>query len=333
VRRLNSSGVLIIRRRFLVGLAVGIVAVPVCGQPIVKPPRIGFLTGEPPPLGLEPFRDGLRRLGYVEGRDIELVVRSAPENSRPEQFAELARDLVRLKVNIIVAGGSEYIGAAQRATTSIPVVMAQTSDAVGSGFVSSLARPGGNITGMSSLTGELGAKRLQLVSQLVVGALRVAVLSNPDNPSHPPQVRGLERAASSVGLKLHIVEARGSQDIPAAFSAMAAASADALLVLPDNSVKPGTGILEIATRAKLPVIWWRREFVEAGGLISYGVDNPGMYRQSAGYVDRILKGAKPGELPVQQPSKLEIFVNLRTASALGLQIPQAVLVLADKVIQ
>lgn len=322
-----------IRRQFLFGLAAGIVAAPaaVAQQP-AKIPRIGFLTVAEPALSLDPFRVGLRRHGYVEDRNIALEVRSAM--GRPEQLDELASDLVRRNVDIIVAGGSDSIRAAQRATKTIPIVMTQTSDAIGSGFVSSLARPGGNITGLSSLTGEIGAKRLQLVKDVVPGARRVAILSNPANPSHAPGIQVLEHAARSLALELHLVVARVPQDLRGAFSAMAKAHAHALVVLPDNMLfNQRTEILQHAARAKLPAIWWRREFVEAGGLISYGTDNPAMYRQAAAYVDRILKGAKPADLPVEQPSKFEVFVNLRTARVLGLQIPQSLLVLADKVIQ
>lgn len=318
------------RRKFLYGFA-GLVVAPCAAQTGARIPRVGFLTGEPAQLGLEPFKEGLRARGYEEGRNVVLEVRLA--TAGPAQLPKLAEELVRSKVDVIVVGGSDSIRAAQRATTTIPIVMAQTSDAVGSGFVSSLARPGGNITGISGLSAELAAKRLQLVKQVVPGARRVALLSNPGNPSHTPQVRLLEQAAPSLGLEVRVFQARKAEDFRSAFAAMAKASADALLVLPDTLVNPQTEVLALATAAKLPVIWWRREFVEAGGLLSYGQDNPAMYRQAADYVDRILKGARPADLAVEQPSKVEVFVNLRSARALGLQIPQSILLLADKVIQ
>lgn len=322
-----------IRRRLVLAVMAGMVAAPATAQRSTAVPRIGFLTGEPAALGLDPFKEGLRRLGYVEGRNISLEVRLLSGNPDPERFAKLAGDLVRLNVDVIVAGGSDSIRAAQHATKTIPIIMAQTSDAVGAGFVSSLARPGGNITGVSSLAGEIVAKRLQLAKQIVSGARRVAVLSNPANPSHAPGIQVLQRAAAPLALELHVVEARGPADLQRAFSAMTALRADALLVLPDTAFNPHTQTLQLAAQAKLPAIWWRREFVETGGLVSYGSDNPAMYRQAAEYVERILKGAKPAELPVEQPSKFEIYVNLRTAAALGLQIPPSLLVLADKVIQ
>jgi len=320
------------RRAFILALALGwsCAALLAGAQEGEKTPKVGFLSASPLELSLNPFREGMRLQGYVEGKNME--VRSAASN--PRRLDELAADLVRRNVDVIVAGGSDSIGAAQRATNTIPIVMAQTSDAVASGFVANLARPGRNITGISSQAMLVGEKRIQLIKEAVPTATRIAVLTNPANPSHAPGMKVLDKASRSLGLEIHAVEVREAKDLEAAFRAVAKARADAFLLLPDAMLfSQRARILEFALRSRLPSVYWRKEFVEAGGLISYGVDNPAMYRRAATYVDKILKGAKPGDLPVEQPREVEVFVNLKTARALGIQIPQTLLIRADKVIE
>jgi ABC-type uncharacterized transport system substrate-binding protein len=297
-----------------------------------KLPKIGFLSASPPKLSLDPFREGMRHHGYVEGQNIILEVRSAASNRG--RLDELVADLVRRNVDIIVAGGSDSIRAAMRATKTIPIVMAQTADAVGSGFAASLARPGGNVTGLSSQAAAIGEKRIQLIKEVVPKATRIAVLINPANPSHSPALTVLDKAARSLGIEIHAVEVREAKDLESAFRAVVKARADAFLLLADSMLfNHREQILKFAFRSRLPSVYWRREFAEAGGLISYGVDNPAMYRRAATYVDKILKGAKPAELPVEQPSELEVLVNLKTARALGIQIPQSLLIRATRVIE
>jgi putative ABC transport system substrate-binding protein len=295
-------------------------------------PKVGFLSVEQPEFGLAPFREGMRRYGYVEGQNVVLEVRS--DESGPGGLDELAMDLVRRNVDIIVAGGSDSIRAAMRATKTIPIVMAQTSDAVASGFVANLAHPGGNVTGISSQAAAIGEKRIQLIKEVVPKATRVAVLISPANPSHPPGLAVLDKAARSLGLEIRAVEVREAKDLELAFRTMVRQRADAFIVLPNAMiVNHRARVLELASRNRLPSVYWRKEFAEAGGLISYGVDNPAMYRRAATYVDKILKGAKPGELPVEQPSEQEVLVNLKTARALGIRIPQSLLIRATRVIE
>jgi putative ABC transport system substrate-binding protein len=297
-----------------------------------KMARIGFLSVSEPELSLDPFREGLRQHGYVEGRNISIEVHFATR--QPARLPELAGALAASGVDIIVAGGSDSIRAAQRATRTIPIVMTQTSDAVGSGFVANLARPGGNITGLSSQAVVVGAKRLQMIKELVPRAERVAVLMNSANPSHPPGLKVLSKAAQSLGLLVRSVEIRDAKELDDAFGSISKLGAEALLLLPDNMLfNQRDRIVRLAAQARLPSVHWRKEWVEAGGLISYGQDNPALYRASAAYVHKILKGAKPGDLPVEQPGKFEVFVNLRTAKALGIVIPQTIRLQADKVIE
>jgi putative ABC transport system substrate-binding protein len=321
------------RRRFLTAVFALVVSGLASQSALAqKLARIGFLSVSEPELSLDPFREGLRQHGYVEGRNITIEVHFATR--QPARLPELAGALAASGVDLIVAGGSDSIRAAQRATKTIPIVMTQTSDAVGSGFVANLARPGGNITGLSSQAVVVGAKRLQLIKELVLRAERIAVLVNPANPSHPPGLKVLSEAAQSLGLQVRSVEIRDAKELDDAFGSIAKLSAEALLLLPDNMLfNQRDRIVRLAARARLPSVHWRKEWVEAGGLISYGQDNPALYRASAAYVHKILKGAKPGDLPVEQPGKFEVFVNLRTAKALGIAIPQSIRLQADKVIE
>jgi putative tryptophan/tyrosine transport system substrate-binding protein len=292
--------------------------------------RIGFLSVSEPELSLDPFRDGLRQLGYIEGKNIAIEVRFAM--TQPSRLPQLAAELVASKVDVILAGGSDSIRAAQRATKTIPIVMTQTSDAVGSGFVANLGRPGGNITGLSNQVA-VGGKRLQMIKELVPRAERIAVLVNPANPAHPPGLKVLEKAAQSLRVQILSVEVREAE-LEDAFGKMAKLGVGALLLLPDTMLfNQRDRIVRLAAQAGLPAVHWRKEWVEAGGLISYGQDNPALYREAAAYVHKILKGAKPGELAVEQPAKFELFVNLKTAKALGIAVPQSIRLQADKVIE
>src|SRR5918992_482663 len=302
------------------------------GQPRERIARIGFLSVSEPELSLDPFREGLRDRGYIEGRNIVLEVHFASRN--PARLPHLAAALVESGVDIIVAGGSDSIRAAQRATKSIPIVMTQTSDAVGSGFVTNLGRPGGNITGLSSQAVAVGGKRLQMLKELAPHAARIAVLVNPANPSHAPGVKVLDQAAQSLGMEIRNVQIADIGQLDEAFSAMKKIGAHAMLVLPDNMFfNQRDRIVRLIAQARLPAVHWRKEWIEAGGLVSYGQDNPALYREAATYVQRILKGARPGDLPVEQPGKFEVYINLKAAKALDISIPQSIRLQADKVIE
>jgi len=322
-RRLVAAGALV---------ALGLpwrTAVP---QPQQRMARIGFLTAGDPEFSLDPFRDGLHQHGYVEGRNIAIEVRFATRN--PDRLPELAAALAASNVDVIVAGGSDSIRAAQRATKTIPIVMAQTSDAVAAGFVANLRRPGGNITGVSSQAVVISAKRLQMVKELVPHARRVAVNVNPRNPAHSPALKILDQAAASMGLAIRTIELRDAKALEDVFSGVSKLDVQAMLLLPDNVIfNQRERIVRLLAQARLPAVHWRREWVEAGGLISYGLDNQALYREAAAYVHKILMGAKPGDLAVEQPNKFELFVNLKAARALGIAIPQSIRLQADKVIE
>jgi putative tryptophan/tyrosine transport system substrate-binding protein len=293
--------------------------------------RIGFLSVGEPELSLDPFREGMRQHGYVEGRNIAIEVRFATR--RPDRLPEHAAALVASNVDLIVAGGSDSIRAAQRATKTIPIVMAQTSDAVGSGFVASLARPGGNVTGISSQASIVVAKRLQIVKELVPRAVTVGVLANPGNPSHPPALEVLAQAASSLGLSIRVIELGDPRQVDDVFSGISARQIQAVLPLPDNVFfNQRDRMVRLLAQARLPAVHWRKEWVEAGGLVSYGLDNPAMFRDAAAYVHKILAGAKPADLAVEQPNTFEVFVNLKAARALGLAIPQSIRLQAQRII-
>jgi len=292
--------------------------------------RIGFITVGEPEETLDPFREGLRQHGYVEGRNVAIEVRFATRY--PDRLPAHAAALVASKVDIIVAGGSDSIRAAQRATKTIPIVMAQTSDAVGSGFVANLARPGGNITGTSSQAVLVTAKRLQMIKELLPAATRVGVLVNPRNPSHPGALKVLEAAAQSARLTLRTIELTQPKEVDDVLSRLSPRDLDALLPLPDNMFfNQRDRIVRVLAQSRLPAVHWRKEWVEAGGLVSYGLDNPAMFREAAAYVHKILSGAKPGDLAVEQPNKFELFLNLKAANGLGLAIPPAIRLQADRV--
>jgi putative ABC transport system substrate-binding protein len=281
----------------------------------------------------EPFVQGLRELGYVEGENLVIERRYAPEG-QPDQLPKLAADLVRLKVDVIVAGGSLTPYAAKLATTTLPVVITNHGDPVGSGLVVSLARPGGNITGLSLLSPELVGKQLELLKKAIPRIVRIAVLWNPTSQTHPRMLNEAEAPARALGLRLEQLPASGRDGYDRAFATMTRARADALLVLGDPIFwYQRSQIVELATKSRLPGMFGQREYVEAGGLMSYGANLRDNFRRAATYVDRILKGTKPADLPVEQPTKFELVINLKTAKALGLPIPQSVLQGADQVIQ
>ena len=326
------------RRSFLTG-SVCFLAAPLVAeaQAPAKAYRIGLLGGSPPdsPEAVHlwgGFFQVLRELGYVEGQNI--VIEGRWYGNRPERLPALAAELVRLPVDVIVAGTAPSPEAAKRATATIPIVMASHTDPVASGLVSSLARPGGNVTGLSAVGPELGGKQLQLLKETLPGLNRVAVLSNPTITSQALSVREIEAVSRSLKMQLQVLEARGPSAFDGAFAAATRERAGALLVLGGSvffAHRPR--LVELAAQSRLPAMYGVREFPQAGGLMAYGPDIRDNWRRAAWYVDRILKGAKPADLPVEQPTKFELVINLKTAKALGLTIPPAVLARADEVIQ
>jgi ABC-type uncharacterized transport system substrate-binding protein len=326
------------RRTFIGTLAGGLLAGTAAAQPPEKVPRVGYLN--PGSLSdptsqrrLEAFRQGLRDLGYVEGQNIAIESRWA--EGKYDRYPALAADLVRLKVDVIVAQGGAATQAVQQATRTIPIVMSIVLDPVGSGLVPSLARPGGNVTGTSFMGPDLVGKQLQLLKEVVPKVSRVALLRNPANPASALGVREAEATARALGVRLQALEARNPQEIDSAFAAMTRERAGALVIFPD----PIFGIqrrqiAELAAKRRLPAIHGGLpEYAEAGGLMVYSPNILDLKRRAATYVDKILKGAKPGDLPVEQPTKFEMVINLKTAKALGLTIPPSVLQRADQVIE
>src|SRR5258705_4098117 len=290
--------------------------------------RIGFLGLE---RRLEKFRQGLGDLGYVEGRNIVIEYRPSDPADRLPRFAA---ELVALKADVIVAGGSLAVRAAQQATRTIPIVMTGTSDPVGTGFVASLARPGGNITGLSLLSSELSGKRLELLRQITKDLSRVAILLNPDGPAVVFSLRQTEKAARASGMEISLVEARRGEDLDGAFALIAKIRPQALVILPASLMtKYAARIAELALNCRTPTISYFRDFPEVGGLMSYGPSLDYSARHAALYVDRILKGAKPSDLPVQQPTNFELVINLKTAKALSLTVPRRLSAIADELIE
>ena len=327
------------RRRIglLVTLALGFLVGPLAtaAPPVARGPRIGFLSPRSATdlaLSLEAFRQGLRELGYVEGQNLAIEYRFADD--RLERLPALAAELVRLKVDIIVAAETPAIRPAREATPTLPIVFPVAGDPVATGDVDSMARPGGNVTGLSILAPGLGGKRLQLLKEVVPGLSRLAVLWAPENPYAALVLRETEMAAQALGVQLHTLRVQDSAEFERAFSEMVRERAEALSVMPDSMfyAKRST-LVALAAKNRLPVISPWREYVEAGGLMGYGPSIPDMYRRAATYVDKILKGAKPADLPVEQPTKFELVINLKTAQALGLTIPPTLLFQADEVIQ
>jgi putative ABC transport system substrate-binding protein len=303
--------------------------------------HIGRLSaGSPPevsPLGqqtAEAFRQGLRELGYVEGQNLVIEWRFA--EGRLERLPELAAELAQLPVDVlVVAGGEPVIRAAQQATYTIPLVFAGQSDPVGVGSVASLAQPGGNLTGLNTFSVELYGKRLELLKELVPQVARIAALVNPSNPGTARAVREVERAAHALGVQLHIVEVRSPDAFEPALAAITSAGVDALLVLTDPLTleRHVSAIVALVRQTRLPAMYPWRSYVEAGGLMVYGASLPDIHRRAAYYVDRILKGTKPADLPVEQPTTFELVINLKTAKELGLTIPPSLLFQATEVIR
>jgi putative tryptophan/tyrosine transport system substrate-binding protein len=299
--------------------------------------RVGFLSQRARPDSLDSgaiseLRRGMRELGYVEGKNLNIEWRFA--DGKAERLPGLAAELAQMKVGIIVAVGSLATSAAQRATTTIPIVMVSVSDPVGIGLVKSLARPGGNITGLSDLLGDISSKHLELLLGMVPKLTRVAVMVNPVNGSNATILKNIQVAAQRTAVKILPVEIERSQNIEKAFSLMIKDKVGAVIVASDGLFfQQASQIAKLAAKNRLPTISWVREYVEAGGLMSYGANITDLYWRSATYVDKIFKGAEPGDLPVEQPTKFELVINGKTAKALGLNIPQSLLVMTDKVIE
>jgi len=302
-------------------------------QQVKKVARIGFLRqGPPTDPQVEAFRRGLHDLGYVEGKNILIEYRHT--EGKPDRLPLLAAELVRLKVDIIVVSGGLATSAAKNATREIPIVMAIAGDPVGSGHVASLGRPGGNITGLTNLAPELGGKRLELLKEVIPGLSRVAILADPTNPIFALQLREVESAAQALKLQLQILEVREPNDFDSAFGAAKKGRAGAVGTLASAFLAGHRKkIVDFAEKSRLPTMYHTSGFVEVGGLMSYGVNNVDLYRRAAIYADKILKGVKPADLPVEQPTKFELVINLKTAKQIGVTIPPNVLARADKVIK
>jgi putative tryptophan/tyrosine transport system substrate-binding protein len=327
------------RREFIVhlsGATAASAAWPLAAgaQTSAKIPRVGFIVGgsrTEASQRVEAFRQGLRELGYVEGQTIALEVRYA--EGRAEQLPELVADLVGLKVDVLVAGSSPGALAAKKATETIPIVMI-AADPVGLGLVASLARPGGNVTGLSYFVEVIVAKRLQLLTELVPGVARVAVLRNPIVEVHATFWREAEVAARTFGVALQPLDVRGPEDFEAAFAAATRGNAQALIAFDDaGTLVHRRRLVALAASSRLPAMYFLREFPDEGGLISYGASFVVLFRRAATFVDKILKGAKPADLPVEQPTKFELVINRKTANALGLTVPPTLLAQADEVIE
>jgi putative ABC transport system substrate-binding protein len=326
------------RRKFL-GLALGTLLLALCfpaqAQQPAKVPRIGFQLDSPASAvtaRTEAFRQGLRELGYIEGKNIIIEWRSA--DGKPERRGEIAAELVRLKVDVIISAGPTVTRALKEATSTIPIVMAQDPDPVGSGFVASLAKPGGNITGLATLSTENSGKQLELLKEIVPRLSRIAIIGNSTNPGDAQALRETVLAAGSFEIYLRYLDVLDPKDIETVFQAVAKGRADALLVLGNpilNSQRQK--VTDLAAKHRLPATYARPEYIESGGLMYYGTSYNDLLRRAATYVDKILKGAKPADLPVEQPKKFELIINLKAAKQIGLTIPPSVLARADKVIR
>jgi putative ABC transport system substrate-binding protein len=329
----------IARRTVLAGTGAVLLAAPLTAeaQPTRNVRTVGFL-GPPPSAGglVQAFQQGLRDLGYIEGQNIRIAYRytDVALQGHPDLFPRLAAELVQLKPDVLVVSVTQAALAAKKATSTIPIVMVSVPDPVAAGLVASLARPGGNVTGLSRETRDIIGKTLQLLKEALPGTARVDLLVNPSDPLSSTEVADAEGAAKSLGVQLKIVEARAATEFEGAFSTIHADRPDALLVVGGAGFYLNrTQIVSLALRNRLPSAFQNREFVEAGGLLSYAPSTTANYRRAAYFVDRILKGAKPADLPVEQPTKFELVINLKTAKALGLVIPPSLLQRADQVIE
>jgi len=325
--------------KFLIGwvLAAALLAVVVCAeaQPAGKTPRIGFLLDNPPATvasRLEGFRQGLRELGYIEGKNIVIEWRYSENRSVP--LSEMAAELVRLKVDVMVSPGPTVTRLLKEATATIPIVMGQDTDPVGSGFVASLAKPGGNITGLSALAAEATGKQLALLKEIRPKLSRVALIGNSKNPGDAQTLREAVLAAGALSVYLLYLEVLDPKDLDSAFQAAAQGRADAVIVLGNPILNANRKrVIDLAAKHRLPASYARPEYIDAGGLLYYGTNYNDLFRRAAYYVDKIIKGAKPAELPVEQPTKFELVINLNAAKQIGVTIPQAVLYKADRVIK
>ena len=313
-------------------LAVAVIAE---AQQQEKIPRIGYLGGTSYSVNsarVEAFRQGLRELGYVEGKNIAIEWRYA--EGKLDRLPTLAAELVRLKVDVIVSAGPPPTRSAKQATVTIPIVMAFDDDPIGSGFAASLARPGGNITGLSTQASEISGKRLELLREIVPKLSRVAVLGTSTRPGNAQSLREVELAAGALGVKLQYLDVLSPEDIETAFRGASKGRAEAVLTLNSTVlISHRRQVADLAAKSRLPAIYYAPEFVEDGGLVTYGVSITDLFRRAASYVDKILKGAKPADLPVEQPTKFEFVINLKAAKQIGLTIPPNVLARADKVIK
>jgi putative tryptophan/tyrosine transport system substrate-binding protein len=324
------------RRAFIVAVSGGLLGAPLAAeaQQTGKVPRIGFLFSgaSGPAREVDTFRQGLRDLGYIEGQNIAIEYRFA--GGQVERLPELAAELVRLKLDVIVAPYTPPALAAKRATSTIPIVFAVVADAVGAGLIANFARPGRNITGLTSSSAELGGKRLDLLKQVVPKASRVAVLYNPADRSNVLVLKQLQESAPTLALTLQPLEVREPREFEGAFLAMTRERAHAMFGTPGVLTFEHRQVLvDLAAKRRIPAMWGHRQFVDAGGLMSYAVNSYDQIRQTAVYVDKILKGAKPADLPVEQPTKFELVINTKTAKALRLTIPPSLLQRADQVIE
>ena len=325
------------KRREFITLLGGTAAWPLAAraQQAGKVHRIGVLETISTTLNVANFyalREGLRQLGYAEGQNLVIEYRSA--DGRDDRFPGLARELLALKVDVIVTRGTPAAKAVKNATSTVPVVMMASGDPVGVGLVTSLARPGGNITGLSAIVGELSPKRLELIREIVPGLARIAVLANTSNDAVRRDWARIETAARSLGVQSQLLDLRESDALGPTFDDASARRADALVVVVDAITQANQQrIVDLAMKHRLPAIYSSREFVDAGGLIIYGVSYPDLYRRAATYVDKILKGTKPSDLPVVQPTKFELVINLKTAKALGIGVPPTLSARADEVIE
>ena len=325
-------------RRTFVSTAAGALLVrafPAGAQPAAKIPRIGVLHPGNSVTSSQlaaAFTQGLRERGYVEGQNI--VVERRFGDGRTERISEIAAELVRLKLDVIVTSTDVAIAAVKQQTRIIPIVMANSTDPVGTGFVASLARPGGNVTGLTGISPDLNAKRLELLKEAIPGLSRVAIMWNPDDRGAVLDYKEEESAARTLRLQLQSVEVSRADDFDPALSALTTGRAEALIVVGSAfAFANRSHIASLAEKHRLPSMYGQREFADAGGLMAYGPNLADAWRRTATYVDRILKGAKPGDLSVEQPTKFELVINLKTAKALGLTIPQSMLLRVDEVIQ
>ena len=294
--------------------------------------HIGFLRPDAPDFLLDAFREGLRDLGYIEGKSMVIVQRWA--SGHYDELPALADELVRMNVDIIVTSATPGVMAAKRATNTIPIVSAGSSDPVASGIVTSLAHPGGNITGLTLMIDELAIKRLEILKETVPRISRVAVLWSTSNPVYARMIEKIKAAAPLIKLQLEVVMVASPEQLDQALAEVKKSHADAMFVFEDPVFRSNSArIVEFAAKNHLPTVYGGSEFVHGGGLMAYGPSLADMFRRAAGYVDRILKGAKPGDLPIEQPTKFELVINLKTAKALGIMIPEAILLQADEVIR